>query len=179
MSAPSSDGAHIKSFDGTFSITHTILRDASGEEKSSFKPGEEMVVEVHYNSQSPIELPYFWVGIANAHGGLLGASMLLDGFRPRKLEGKGYIRARFPNLQLFPQSAYFVRAGMRYKDSTTLVFPSSDVAFFNMVGAAAECGFPSPVADQHLSGSGGIPNAYEWELSDGTRHSFDPFAPNK
>ena len=179
MSAPSSDGAHIKSFDGTFSITHTILRDASGEEKSSFKPGEEMVVEVHYNAQSPIELPYFWVGIANAHGGLLGASMLLDGFRPRKLEGKGYIRARFPNLQLFPQSAYFVRAGMRYKDSMTLVFPSSDVAFFNMVGAAAECGFPSPVADQHLSGSGGIPNAYEWELSDGTRHSFDPFASTK
>jgi len=179
MSAPSSDGAHIKSFDGTFFITHTILRDASGEERSSFKPGEEMVVEVHYDAKRPIELPYFWVGIANTHGGLLGASMLLDGFRPGKLEGKGFIRARFLNLQLFPQSAYFVRAGMRYKDSTTLVFPSSDIAFFNMVGSAAECGFPSPVADQHLSGSGGIPNAYEWELSDGTRHSFDPFASKK
>ena len=178
MRAPSSDGAHIKSFDGTFSITHTILRDASGEEKSSFKPGEEMVVEVHYDAKIPIELPYFWVGISSSHGVLIGANMLMDGFRPPKIEGIGFIRARL-KLTLFPQISYFVIVGMRYKDSKTLVFPSSDVAFFNMVGSAAECGFPSPVADQHLSGNGGIPIPYEWELSDGTRHSFDPFAPKK
>jgi lipopolysaccharide transport system ATP-binding protein len=174
MSSPDSAGMQIKSFDGTFSITHTILRDLNGAAASSFKPGDEMTVEIHYEAQSPIELPYFWLGISNNHGGLLTANMLLDGFRPRKLLGKGFIRCRFPSLQLFPQNAYFVRAGMRYQDSTTLVFPSSDMAFFNVTGAADESGYPSPVADQHLSGSGGVPCAYEWELSDGSRHFYEP-----
>ena len=174
MSMPEDEGAHIRSFDGKFSITHTILRNEAGQEGTSFRPGDTMVIEMHYDAQETIPEPYFWIAIASSGNTSLSASMLLDGVRPSCVEGRGFIRLKFRNLPLRPQNSYFVRAGMRYKDSKTLVFPTSEISFFNVIGSAMETGFHSPVADSFLGNSGGIDVPYEWEFSDGKRFAFNP-----
>ena len=105
--------------------------------------------------------------------------MLLDGFRPHYLKGNGFVKAKFPNLPLRPQNTYVVQAGLRYKDAKTLVIPSGDIGHFQVVGAAAESGFLSPVADEFLLHSGGIVSGYEWEFSSGERFIFIQNRPNR
>jgi hypothetical protein len=173
---PEDEGAHIRSFDGNFAITHTILRDNSGNECTSFRPGDTMIIEIHYDAKAPIPEPYFWVALASSGNSHIGANMLLDGFRPKEILGRGFLRLKFSNLPLKPQNSYFIRAGMRYQDAKTAVFPSSELSFFNVVGSAEESGFFSPVADQCLGNSGGITYPYEWEFSDGSRYAFNPLA---
>jgi hypothetical protein len=174
MSMPEDEGAHIRSFDGKFAITHTILRNETGEEVTSFRPGDTMVIEMHYEAQEPIDEPYFWVSIASSGNTNMNASMLLDGGRPSRVEGRGYLRLIFKKLPLKPQNSYFVRVGLRQADGKSQIIPSSEVSFFNVIGSAIDCGFHSPFADALLGNSGGTIYPYEWEFSDGKRIAFDP-----
>ena len=168
------EASHVKSFDGKFVITHTVLRNQTGVQETTFRPGDTLVIEIHYDAKEPLELPYFWVSISGNQGCLLGANMLLDGFRPYRIEGRGFVRVKFPDLPLYPQSSYLVQAGMRYKNSKTSVIPSGDIARFHVAGKAAEAGFESPVADEFFTHSVGIIGKYEWELSSGESFAFDP-----
>ena len=174
MRSADEEASYVKSFDGNFALTHTVLRNQTGAQTTTFRLGDTLIIEIHYDAKEAIDTPYFWVGMSGNYGDLLGASMLLDGFRPRRIEGKGFVRAKFPDLPLRPQNSYFVQAGMRYKDAKTSVIPSGDIAHFHVAGSAAESGFTSPVAEEFLMHSGGIVAKYEWELSSGENFTFDP-----
>jgi lipopolysaccharide transport system ATP-binding protein len=174
MRLPQDNNAHIKSFDGNFSISHTILRNKAGNETNTFKPGETLEVEIHYDSKKTILAPFCWVSLSGSEGVLLGANMLLDGFRPTQMQGKGFIKVRFTNLPLLPQNSYFVHAGMRYNDAKTPIIPSGEIAHFNVTGSALESGFLSPNADTFLLKASGIIAEYEWELSTGEKFAFKP-----
>ncbi len=172
LSAHADAGRIVESFDGNFAITQTILRNEKGVATRSFSPGEHIAVEIHYEARSAIQQPYFWVSLANSDGGLLTASMLLDGFRPKEISGSGFLRVTFSNVALLPQRTYFVQVGMRFKDAKTLVFPSSELAHFNVAGSASDYGFNAPVADEFLTYTGGIVGDYTWETSRGDVYKY-------
>ena len=180
LSAHADAGRIVESFDGNFAITQTILRNEKGVATRSFSPGEHITVEIHYEARTAIQQPYFWVSLANSDGGLLTASMLLDGFRPKEISGSGFLRVTFSSVALLPQRTYFVQVGMRFKDAKTLVFPSSELAHFNVAGSASDYGFNAQVADEFLTYTGGIVGDYTWETSRGDVYKYvNPASGNK
>jgi hypothetical protein len=106
--------------------------------------------------------------------------MLLDGFRPKEISGGGFLRVTFSSVALLPQRTYFVQVGMRFKDAKTLVFPSSELAHFNVAGSASDYGFNAQVADEFLTYTGGIVGDYTWETSRGDVYKYvNPASGNK
>ena len=167
-----SDTGHIKSPDGEFVLTRTLLTDIDGALVSSLAPGQALTVRLDYESKSAIETPYFWVCIRSKDGTLAVASMLLDGFRPKVVEGSGHLKVTFPNLPLLPQNTYFVSMGMRYGNGDTQVIPSTEVGYFNVTGDGEEFGFRSEILSKHLRTTTGLVIPYRWEHSDGAIQEF-------
>ena len=66
--------------------------------------GEDLIVEIDYESKQKFENPHFWISVSSQFGSLFGANMLIDGITPDFIEGKGSISCRFKNLPLMPQT---------------------------------------------------------------------------
>ena len=144
-------------------IERVILRNDAGKEVNSFRAGEALVVEIHYLAKKTIEYPYFWIGIVSQNGHLFGASMLLDGHRPRTIEGKGFIKCRFRYLPLLPQM-YTVRIGVRDKGGTAMLVKAGEAASFRVSGTASELGLTGELADSDAWGASSVLVPYEWYL---------------
>ena len=85
-------------------IQKVVLRNDLGEESSQFRPGEDLIVEISYDAQKPLEKPYVVIGVQGINGSCFTANMLLDGHRPEVLAGNGKLSCQFKSLPLFPQS---------------------------------------------------------------------------
>lgn len=149
-----------------FGVKRVVLRDAFGSEVTKISPGEEMVVEIEYCAERPLEKPYIILAIYGVNGSCCTANMLLDGNRPDVLEGEGKVSCRFKSLPLFPQS-YSVKMSIRTKDGNDRVLDYADVAFFNVVGDLADYGFKGEFVSR-ASSSTSVVVPYEWQLPDGT-----------
>jgi len=162
----------ISSFDGSFSILKTILRNQDGETTRTFRAGEGVTVEIHYEAKKPIPNPYIWVTLNNMNGPLFNANMMLDGFRPKILSGRGFVKVAFAPAALLPNAVYSVRGGMRYEDATTFIIPSSDLTHFNVSGSASDFHMLSPVAESILPQARGMVGNYTWETSNGDSYGY-------
>jgi lipopolysaccharide transport system ATP-binding protein len=153
-------------------IERVLLKNISGEITNNFRVGESLVVEVHYFSETPIERPYFWLGIESQSGYHFMASMFLDGFRPCSLQGRDIITCRFKYLPLLPRR-YTIHMGVRDKTGNVLLVKSGDVAGFNIVNDLRDIGFTGERAASDAGDTPPILVPYEWHLPDGQVKSID------
>jgi len=156
-------------------VERVVLRNGDGVEKSEFETGQSLSIELYYQTSRRIELPYFWIGVSSKHGGHFGANMLLDGFRPDYIEGRGSITCTFKTLPLLPQ-IYSVSAGIRDHDGASMLIRSRQFAIFRVVG---KTGLNSDVAESMAKDTAPILVPYEWKLPDGqirvvNSTSFEP-----
>ena len=159
--------ASTESASGDFRIERIVLRDDGGRPTGVFRPGESISIDVHYVAREPVPRPYLWIGISGGGGCVFGASMLMDGFRPDSLEGRGRIRCTFKRPPLLPRQTYVVRLGGRRADGRSFLFRSLDVAHFAIAGCAADAGLKGELADKLLQSSTFVLLPYVWELPDG------------
>lgn len=162
-------GSVLASRDRALVITSVCTRDQTGRVTTSFHPGEELVVEVCYLANEPIDRPYLWIGVASQWGALFAANGLLDGVRPFIPAGKGRICCTFDALPLLPQQSYTVRIGGRFPDGWTSLLQSTEVAHFTILGSARDAGFQGELAETVVGSSAPVILPYTWELPDGTR----------
>jgi len=158
-----------------FFIEKVILKDGDDVSRSFFKPNEAITVEFYYHAKRTIEKPHFYVGIANkATTPLFCASMLMDGVRPERLEGRGKVRCTFWQLPLLPQNSYVVRLSAQYKDGRTVLIHPSTVGQFRIIGSARDIGFVGETADSRLATFPPVMVPYTWELADGRVAHINP-----
>lgn len=149
-----------------FEVKRVVLKNGQGSEASQFSPGDDLVVEVDYLADRPLEQPYVILAINGVNGSCFTANMLLDGYRPAVLHGAGRLACRFKALPIFPQS-YSVKMSIRTKNGNDRVLDYTDVAFFNVVGDLADYGFRGEFVSR-ASSSTPVVVPYEWHLPDGT-----------
>lgn len=79
--------------------------DDQGQARDVFHGGEDIVVEVPYETDTAIPRPHFNLGVIGPDGGgpLFTASMLVDGQAPTSIQGRGVMRCRFESLPLTPK----------------------------------------------------------------------------
>jgi lipopolysaccharide transport system ATP-binding protein len=153
-----------------FTVERVVLRNSKGNRSLQFSPGEDMIVEVHYRADQPLEQPYITLGILGKMGSCFTANMLLDGNRPAVLHGEGKLSCRFKALPIFPQS-YSVKMAIRAKNGIDNVVDYTAVAFFNVTGDLANFGFKGEFLSR-VPNSTPVVVPYEWHLPDGTVTPF-------
>ncbi len=147
------------------SITGVDLLNERGEKSHRFAPGDELVVQVSFEADRPIEKPYIILVIESAIGRCFTANMLMDGCRPEVMSGSGTLSCRFRSLPLLPQS-YSVKMAIRAADGRQHLLNLEDVASFEVEGHLEDYGMSGEFyAVAARSTPVVIP--YEWQLPDG------------
>lgn len=152
-------------------IKKVILKNSKGKTTLNFKPGDSLIVEIHYHAKQYIQKPNFWIGVTSKHGPLFGASMLFDGNNPSHIKGNGKISCTFDSIPLIP-NAYTVQMGVRASDGVTILTKTKDIGFFNVIGKMSEIGFVGEMADILSWDSSPMILPYEWRLPNGKRIKY-------
>ena len=168
-SVASSSSFSYSNPDYGLSIHKVALKNERGEESSQFAPGEDLEVEISYDSQKRIERPIFSVAVMSKNGTCFTSNMYLDGHRPDFLEGSGEISCTFRSIPLLPQT-YTVRIGIRSANAGDFIVSNSEVGGFNVVGDLADYGYQGDYVT-HAPHSTPVVVPYEWRLPNGTRAS--------
>ncbi|HEY1576102.1 MAG TPA: ABC transporter ATP-binding protein [Terracidiphilus sp.] len=147
-------------------IQAVILRNGRGEECNQFAPGEDLIVEIHYDARNRLEQPYITLGVHGMNGSCFTANMLLDGNRPSAMAGVEKIACRFKALPLFPQT-FSMKMAVIAKNGTDVIINYQDVAYFSVVGDLADYGYGGEFRAR-ASRSTPVVVPYEWCLPDGT-----------
>jgi hypothetical protein len=101
--------------------------------------------------------------------------MLFDGQHPNELTDSGRLSVVFDELPLLPQYTYAIRMGARRSDGHTLLFPSTEVASFRVVGTARGTGYDSEFADNYFpSAAARVIVPYTWLHPDGLQRRVNP-----
>jgi len=146
-------------------VQRVVLRNSRGEECWQFSPGEELIVEINYDAQKPLELPYFILGITGINGSCFTANMLLDGFCPEILSGQGKLSCRFKALPLLPQK-YAVKMSIRTKNGNDMIVSYHEAAYFTVEAELTDYGYNGKFLSRAAS-STSVVVPYEWHLPDG------------
>ena len=155
-----------------FRIEEVVLRNQDGERTLNFRPGDELTVEIWFNTRKKIVSPYFWIAIQGVRGRCFAANMLLDGNRPQVLEGRGCLKCRFMSLPLLPQSFSVVMA-MRDSNGKDAIVPPQDVASFNVNANLEDYGFYGERIHALAPKSSPVIIPYEWIMPDGSAVQID------
>jgi lipopolysaccharide transport system ATP-binding protein len=147
-------------------IKSIALKDGGGAATTQFVPGDDLVVDIEYETDRPIPRPYFLLFVSSLHGYVFEANMLLDGRRPAELSGKGKLSCRFRNLPLLPQP-YTIWLGVKTADNREHIVTIQEVASFSVVATGAEWGFRSEFFHHMAGREAPVVLPYEWTLPDG------------
>ena len=147
-------------------IHGVVLKDEAGEKCNEFHPGDDLVVEIEYEAQERLELPYLILSVQGKNGTCFTANMLLDGNRPSELFGRGKVACRFKALPLLPQS-FSIRMSLRTSNGNDMIVNYQDVAYFHVVGDLKHYGYKGELLSR-ASDSTPVVIPYEWYLPDGT-----------
>ncbi len=151
--------------DKSLSVQGIVLRNREGRSTNQFSPGDDLVVEIHFEATRRIDTPAFEVIVQSLHGPAFAANMALDGNSPDVLSGPGRIACRFRGLPLLPQS-YTVRVGVRAANRDRII-DLQDVGAFTVAGDLKAFGFRGAHEEQ---ASKWVPIVvpYDWTLPDGS-----------
>jgi lipopolysaccharide transport system ATP-binding protein len=152
-----------------FAIQKVSLKNERGEETRQFCPGEDLVVGIDFDAQKYIEKPYFTVAIQGNKGYCFTANMLLDGHRPKYLEGKGSISCRFRAIPLLPQR-YTVKMAIKANNGKDPIMDYEDLGSFNVIANLEDYGYKGEFQTR-VSEATSVVVPYEWQLPDGTVES--------
>jgi lipopolysaccharide transport system ATP-binding protein len=142
------------------------LRNQSGVHCSTFRPGDDLIVEMSYEANTSIAFPGFAIVVQSFKGSCFAANMMLDGHQPAVLYGKGQIACTFKSIPLLPQN-YTVQLALRARNGKDLIIGYNDVAYFAVSGNLAEYGYKGGfIALAAHSTPVVVP--YQWRLPDGT-----------
>ncbi len=147
-------------------IQRIVLKNEGGQVTRQFRPGEDLIVEIAFDAQKRLETPYFVIVIQSSKGNCFTANMLLDGHRPKALEGKGLIACRFKSMPLLPQR-YTVRMAIKMNDGKDSVMDYEDVGSFNVTANLEDYGYKGEFRTR-VSEASPMVIPYEWHLPDGT-----------
>jgi lipopolysaccharide transport system ATP-binding protein len=142
------------------------LRNQDGQYGTTFRPGDDLIVELSYEAKTPIPLPFFSIVIFNFKGSCFAANMRLDGFQPRVLSGTCQLSCVFKSVPLLPQS-YTVQLAVHASNGRDQIIRYHDVAHFDISGDLAEYGYQGRFMT-HTAQSTSVVIPYEWHLPDGT-----------
>jgi lipopolysaccharide transport system ATP-binding protein len=148
-------------------IRKITLKNGAGKETNVFLPGDDLIVEVHYQVQDHVEKPFITLGVLGILGSCFTANMLLDGARPESLAGSGMISCRFKSIPLLPQT-YTINLAVRAKDGIDWIIEYQEVASFKVTGNLADYGYKGDFLERSTRYTP-VVVPYEWELPDGTR----------
>ena len=101
-------------------ITGLEFYDEAGHRPKTFASGDPLIVRVHYLASEPIDDPVFSLGFYdhnNLH--LAGPRSHVGGFRPGKLDGKGWVEFRLRRIP-FRSGAFHVNAAVQDSDASFL-----------------------------------------------------------
>jgi lipopolysaccharide transport system ATP-binding protein len=149
------------------------LRKQDGQLCSVFRPGDDLIIEIGYEAETPIILPFFAIVVQSFKGSCFAANMLLDGHQPEVLQGKGQISCIFRSVPLLPQN-YTVQLAVRAKNGKDLIIGYQDVAYFAVSANLTDYGYQGKFMSLATQ-STPVVVPYEWHLPDG---SIKPVALN-
>ena len=158
-------------------IQKVVLKNNDGEEKGQFYPGEDLIIEILYDTQVRVEKPYITVGVIGVHGPCFTANMMLDGARLEAMDGAGMIACRFKSIPLLPQR-YTVKVAVRANNGAEFIIDYEEFACFRVVGDLAEYGYKGGFLTR-ASHYTPVVVPYEWRLPDGTTTSVSLSRPLK
>jgi lipopolysaccharide transport system ATP-binding protein len=165
LSSLADNSFHYFSRSHSLTIEKIALKNSQGEPGVRFRPGEDLVVEIWFHAARPIKRPYLWLTVEGLRGSCFAANMLLDGHRPKVLEGSSCIVCTFKSIPLLPQT-YRIKMSIRQSKTESIMDPQ-EVATFRVDGDLSAYGF---TGDYHASLSKSTPVVvpYEWLLPDGS-----------
>ena len=158
-----------------FVIRRLTLKNGKGEDTNQFRPGEDLIVEISYHASILVDKPYIKVGVVGINGACFTANMLLDGARPRTMDGAGTVVCRFKSVPLLPQN-YAVKVGVISANAHDAIIPYQEAAFFSVVGNLADYGYKGDFLDR-ASHYTPVVVPYEWRLPDGSSTPISLNAP--
>ena len=156
-------------------IEKVVLRNDEGQESRQFCPGEDLIVEITFDVQRCLEKPYFILAVRGHKGNCFTANMLLDGHRPKFLNGKGKISCRFKSIPLLPQR-YTVQLAIRANNGRDYLMPYEDIGSFVVAADLVNYGYKGEFQTR-LSEATSVVIPYEWHLPDGSSASVSLSVP--
>lgn len=154
-----------------FHIEKVILKGGDGKTKSTFGYGEDLLVELHVDSERNIQGPHLNLAINSKRGAISLASNLIDGFCPEMIpEGKSVITCKFDKMPFLP-SEYHLSFWARSADTREKVYHSEEIATFRIDDLLSDLGF-GPVADNWIKNPISPVVPYTWGYANGSSHTF-------
>lgn len=157
------------------SIEKAALKNDEGRETRQFCPGEDLIIEITFDAQKCLEKPYFIVVVRGQKGNCFTANMLLDGHRPKCLNGKGKISCRFKSIPLLPQR-YTVQLAIKATNGIDVLMHYEDIGSFIVTADLATYGYKGEF-QARVSEATSVVIPYEWQLPDGTTAMVSLSAP--
>jgi lipopolysaccharide transport system ATP-binding protein len=134
------------------------------EETHVFRFHDSLRLQIQYRCENAIPCPAFTLTIRGAEGRIFQASMLLDGKRPRCIEGAGTVECLFPDLPLAP-GWYHVVGSVRGADGLSYAMHPQVVARFSVEGEPNAYGWENPGATAFLAEAAPVVIPYEWRFT--------------
>jgi len=141
--------------------------DSDGNERQTFRSGEDVVISIDYSVPSPLQRPHFVLAVADAQGGppLFLASMLVDGGAPACISGDGSIRCRLKAVPLMPR-VYAVWGEVWAADRGRALLEWQRLGAFRIVEDATQQRHTDAGAIRHVRVDGPVRVPYEWQFGD-------------
>jgi lipopolysaccharide transport system ATP-binding protein len=156
-------------------IEKVVLKNDGGQETREFCPGEDLIIEITFDAQKCLERPYFTLAVRGQKGNCFTANMLLDGHRPKFLNGKGKISCRFKAIPLLPQR-YAVQLAIKANNGKDVLMHYEDIGSFIVTADLVTYGFKGEFQTR-VSEATSVVIPYEWQLPDGTSATVSLSAP--
>jgi lipopolysaccharide transport system ATP-binding protein len=156
---------HYVNTNDDLTVKKVSLRNSEGEQTDQFHPGDDLSVQIFFKANTPIVKPHLIVVVQGLYGPCFTANMLLDGHRPRVLEGSGSFVCKFKSIPLLPQN-YTIKLGIR-SNRNEKIGELQEIASFNVIANLRSYGFQGEFPGV-ASRSTPVVVPYEWILPDGS-----------
>jgi lipopolysaccharide transport system ATP-binding protein len=156
-------------------IEKVVLKNDGGQETRQFCPGDDLIIEISFDAQNCLEKPYFVLAVRGQKGNCFTANMLLDGHRPKVLNGKGKISCRFKSIPLLPQR-YTVQLAIKASNGREALMHYEDIGSFSVTADLMTYGYKGEFQTR-VSEATSVVIPYEWQLPDGTSATVSLSAP--
>jgi lipopolysaccharide transport system ATP-binding protein len=152
--------------DQTIHVRRVRLSDGRDTPRTTFACGEDVVVDVEYQTNGVVERPHFcvWVSDTPAPDPLFAANMLVDGDAPTSIAGEGTLRCVFRRVPLMPR-AYYVWVEVWGADRAKLLYKWRRLTSFRVVAPELLAGVEDRPGAVHFTKlHGPIRVDYEWSM---------------